>query len=203
MDSLVVQASAATGSEELGDVLPRTIQVTEASLDPSVGATELHSIKSFMTTIAANTSATAKKVSELMGVICTVGHHVYQRNLVAKSFKRATQELKQDGSEIILQADWKQDLVRNVGPEEDSSAFHNREHTAVFGVAVTYWSLEYKTVARVYVPILTDVMDKTSEAATHLMDFALRELKKLGWFHAIFSMCTTVKTFVDGQSLQK
>ena len=87
--------------------------------------------------------------------------------------------------------------MRNVGPEEDSSAFHNREHTAVFGVAVTYWSLEYKTVGRVYVPILTDVMDKTSEAATHLMDFALRELKKLGWFHAIFSMFTTVKTFVD------
>ena len=100
MQKLTTEAIAATDDEALADVLANTVRATEESLDPTVGADELKAIEHFTTAVATNTNATTTKINELMGSICAIGHHVYQRSLVSKSWKDALANLASDGSAI-------------------------------------------------------------------------------------------------------
>jgi hypothetical protein len=202
MQKLVSQATVAaagkgTDVDDMAELLEQTVQLTQNTADPTVGANELKKIDDFIGFLAANTTATVTKVREHMEVICAIGHHVYQKNVISKSWKESLTYLDRNAKEIIVQADWKMDLERNVGPVEDSSAFHNREHTAVFGMCLTFWSLKHAAMGRVFIPILTNVLDKTAEAATHLIEFAFEQLMTQDWFQEIFSVCETVKTFID------
>ena len=63
------------------------------------------------------------------------------------------------------------------GPEEDSQVIHQIEMTACYGTCIQFWDPEgddgkgCKTVA--YVTTLSDVMDKTGDAAVAHEDFIL------------------------------
>ena len=102
-----------------------------------------------------------------------------------------------DGSLIILQFDWKENIQRGRGPEEDSSVVHNLQSTAVFGACIRYYSNEYKQNAIIYIPVLTDVLNKTAEAANSLISFVLEELRKLEFFQPVFQRAKCVIAIAD------
>ena len=52
-------------------------------------------------------------------------------------------------------------------------------------------------MSKVYVPIFTDVLDKTAEAAVGLIKFLFEELNKLEWFAPVFERIKKVQFFAD------
>jgi hypothetical protein len=181
MQVLVSTASSKSSLSSLREIFDNVVAVSEEALDPHVGRTELAELESFIAEVALHTSASEVTIKKHMKDICDLGFHVYCKRKVLGAFKKFRDE-PMDTETLGLIFDWKENAKRGRGPKEDASVVHNIEATAVFGVYVCFFSAEHKETSKVYVPIFTDVLDKTAEAAVELIKFVFEELNKLEWF---------------------
>jgi hypothetical protein len=133
-----------------------------------------------------------------MESICLMGYHTYCKNLVNASWKKFNETpLPSDGTIMGALFDWKENVFRGRGPNEDSSVVHNLQATAAFGLVIFYYCPSIERTAKLHIPILTDVLDKTAEAARGLLSFALDEVLKQEWFIPIWERVETIRSFAD------
>jgi hypothetical protein len=118
--------------------------------------------------LTAHGTTQEKSIRKHLRDIVDIGYHVYIKEIVKNAWREFNKGLPADGSIIGIQFDWKENVVRGRGPVEDSTVIHNTASTAVFGVIVSFFHPELQKTGHIHIPMFSDCLDKTGEAAIAL-----------------------------------
>ena len=130
-----------------------------------------------------------------MCTVTSLGFHVYQKKGVRGVWTNAHVLL--DESRIVWNADWKEDVQRGRGPVEDSSVVHNLVPTAIYGACIRYWDPQTQRAKKLYVTVLTDVLNKSGPAAVALERHVLKEVRNDPEFAKAWAVATHLEKFYD------
>jgi hypothetical protein len=189
--------SAASDNQWIQDTFDRVVNAS-CQMDAQAGRAELAELEEWMTAVETATGITHPQLQKHMEFICDIGYHYYCKTEVRRVYKALTQNtLPADGSLGIMQFDWKANISKGRGGKEDSSVIHNTVPTAVFGFSFLYFNPKYQQNGRFFVALLTDVLDKTGEAAIVFIKAIMARLVTLDDFHTIWACIKKVTAFMD------
>jgi hypothetical protein len=134
-------------------------------------------------------------VGTLMEDVVLLSKHIFIKNTIRTDFNEARRSVT--SKTLVTNSDWKENVKRGRGPKEDSTVVHTIEPTAVFGTAMQYYNEELRKPGRIYVTVLSDILDKSQLAAIRLEQFIFRELLKLDWFQKVYAKVETVHQYYD------
>ena len=127
--------------------------------------------------------------------VCSLGFHVWTSKQVNAQFKSDIKVKTTD--RIVMNSDWKENIKRVRGPEEDNMAIHQLLPTAIHGRVMYYFHPEHKETGKIWVIVGTDVLDKTSVAANAIEKFIYDEMMKRDYFPPIWNRAKSVKQWFD------
>ena len=176
MTIVIKQSSLGEGAKEkYRDIFNNIVHTTETSMVPDLGRETMLELDQLIVELATHSRVTLQKIVNLMNTICTIGFHVYTKNLVwAEWNELRTREITRD--EILIAYDFKAKVERGAGPVEDCYNIHQRQQTNVFGAFIRYLDPTWGKTASMYFLVCTDVLDTTAVAA---IAFIWAELTKI------------------------
>jgi hypothetical protein len=174
-----------TQREEFSQLFESIVIESESSLEPHLGREDMLKLPTFISWLAAHSSATDAKVARLMKTICTLGFHVFAKDAIAKRMKELNDRPTTE-EDIEITFDWKENMQRGRGPIEDKNAVFQQQPTAVFGICITYFNRKWIKRGEINMAIMSNVLDKTAAAAIAFLEFFIAEMMKEPWFKEVW-----------------
>jgi hypothetical protein len=174
-----------TQRHEFNELFESIVTESESSLEPHLGREDMLKLTTFISWLAAHSSATGVKVARLMKTICTLGFHVFAKNAIAKRMKELNNR-PTTWEDIEITFDWKENMQRGRGPVEDKNAVYQQQPTAVFGLCITYFNPKWNKRGHINTAIMSNVLDKTAAAAIAFLEFFIAEMLKESWFKEVW-----------------
>jgi hypothetical protein len=190
---VTVAAEAAPGESPI-DMLNQFLSEQSQTFDQNLSRGERFELNDFFDGLCVSKEKQAR-IADMMSRVATLSKHKRLGAVIKKHFKAVRAD--PPPGVLVTNSDWKENVKRGYGPREDSSVVHNLEATAVFGQAMAYRNEQWGKTGRIYVVVVSDVVNKSQLAAMRTEEFIITELRKLEWFKPIWEKIKTLHQFYD------